>query len=288
MLNYDYLIVFDFETTGLNPEGNLSKFKGSTFSKKTRQFTWKEYYALEKNKDKDIFIEKAKKSHIIELGLSLYKIDNSTGISKFTLVDDVDLLVKQDEPLDPQITAVTNITDEMLNTKGVSSDVLFETLKKYIDMKNVLWCGYNIQFDFTFINELFREKTGDKNWTFTGDMLDAMAIYKDFYAFDFAKKVNNDGSIGYYGHRLDSAVKHLNISVKNTHRALDDVHATFGVVERFTFALEDKISSYINNFGFNKTYGVSFTRFPQINYVEQEGGKEEIYKLSQGQVAQVQ
>lgn len=280
MLNYEYLIVFDFETTGLNPEGNLSKFKGVTFNRKTSTYTWKEYLAEFKKKEKDIFISEVEKSNIIELGLSMYKIKNENEETSFELVEDIDLLVKQNKPLDKEIIAVTRITDELLSKEGVSEEKLYETLSKFLNMKNVLWAGYNIQFDFTFINELMKEKTGNQDFSFKGDMLDAMAIYKDFYPFDFNKKKNNDGSIGYYGHRLDSAVKNLNIAVKNTHRALDDVHATFEVIKRFEYALKDDFNKYINTFGFNKTYGVSFTPFSQITYVPQEGAKEEIYHLN--------
>lgn len=279
MLNYDYLIVFDFETTGLNPEGDLAKYKGPTFNKKAGIFNRKEYLAKDKKKEKDIFVSKVDKSQIIELGLSIYNVKNENNKTDFELIKDVDLLVKQDKPLEKEIVAVTKITDELLAQEGVTKECLYETLSKFLNMKNVLWAGYNIQFDFTFINELMKEMTGDKNYSFKGDMLDAMAIYKDFYPFDFEKKVNNDGSIGYYGHRLDSAVKNLNIAVKNTHRALDDVHATFEVIKRFEYALEDKFDKYINKFGYNKTYGISFTPFSQITYVAQEGAKEEIYHL---------
>lgn len=271
---YDYVAVFDFETTGLNPEGDLSKFTTTTYNAKQKRWGTKEYLAKQKEKEKDKFIEVLDKSKVIELGLSLYKIKDD---HEFELIDDVDLLIKQDKPLDPQIVAVTRITDDLLNENGVDEETLFKTLQYYLSLDRTLWCGYNIQFDFTFINQLFRDKTSEKDYFCKKDMLDCMAIYKDFYDFDFNKKINNDGSTGYYGHRLDAAVKNLKIDVKNTHRALDDVHATFEVFRRFDFALSDKIDFYINKFGYNKKFGVSFTEFPHIEYIKQEGGKEEIY-----------
>ena len=44
------------------------------------------------------------------------------------------------------------------------------------------------------------------------DVLDVMAIYKDRHRFP---------------HRLDNCVQTYGVDVKNTHRALDDIKATF-------------------------------------------------------------
>jgi hypothetical protein len=96
------------------------------------------------------------------------------------------------------------------------------------------------------------------------NLLDVMAIYKDRNGWD--DSTDSDGKK--YGHRLDAMVKNLNVSVANTHRALDDVMATLEGLDKLAAEL-DNIDLYVNVIGFNAKYGVSGVKLPHIKYISQ-------------------
>lgn len=127
---------------------------------------------------------------------------------------------------------------------------------------NPLLVAYNIQFDLSFLH-FFIKKYFNQNFQITNDILDVMAIYKDRHR---------------YPHRLDQAVETYQANVKNTHRAIDDIRATFEVLTK----MDDEnpnISKYVNVIGYNKKYGVSGIRLPHVRYVAQYGGQKEIERL---------
>ena len=63
--------------------------------------------------------------------------------------------------------------------------------------------------------------------------------------------------------------------MKNTHRALDDIKATYEALQKM--ALEkNNIHIYINKIGYNSTYGVSGIKLSHVRYIPQKGGQREI------------
>lgn len=208
--NYNYMLVFDFETTGLSPFTN----------------------------------------NIIEIGALLLK--NVGGI--FEIEEELSVLIKQEEPLDPKITEITNITDEMLHKDGISeleAFLLFDQLMS----KQPLLVAYNISFDYGFLTTLYRRYKQQHNFFITNDMLDVMAIYKDRHPFP---------------HRLESASKTYNVYRDDAHRALEDVKMTYDVLMKMQQE-KDHLNAYVNVIGYNPKYGPSNFKAPHVVYKAQDG-----------------
>lgn len=191
---------------------------------------------------------------IIEIGaLSLNLVDG-----RFQIQDELSCLVKTSKPLPPKITEITNITDEMLAKEGITEEEAYKQLKKMYD-EDTLLIAYNIQFDLGFLKALFR-KFENPSFVILNDILDIMAVYKDRHK---------------YPHRLENAVETYGVEMKSTHRALDDVKATYAVLK----ALQQEKSNiyhYVNKIGYNAKYGVSGERLPHVKYIAQYGGRLEI------------
>lgn len=214
-MNYKNILVFDFETSGLN----------------------------------------AAYEEVIEIGaILLEKIDN-----KYQKIDELSTLLKISKKLPEKITEITNITDEMLLKDGISQDEGFQKLYNLYD-EDTLLIAYNIQFDLGFLYHGFR-KYIDKDFEIKNDILDVMAIYKDFH---------------FYPHRLESAIKTYNVDFPNSHRALDDAMATFQLLDKFR-EKDIEVKKFINLIGYNKKYGLSGMRLSHVTYLAQDGGRKEIY-----------
>ncbi len=213
---YEHILIFDFETSGLDP-----------------------------------FVSK-----IIEIGAVLLK---KTPEGVYKLVDELNVLIKQDAPLPAKIVEITGITDELLNLEGVSEREAFEKFQR-IHKKDSLLVAYNISFDYAFLNELYRRQLNDNSIYISNDLLDVMAIYKDRHPFP---------------HRLESAVEKYNIVNEDAHRALDDVKATLKVLVKM-IEERDTTDKYINMVGYNPRYGPSKYQAPHVNYVPQYGNRLEI------------
>lgn len=217
MLNYDRILCFDFETTGLN---------GLT-------------------------------DEIIEIGAIL--LEKKEG--QHVVTKELSLLVMASKPLPSKITEITHITDAMLLRDGVSQEEAFQRFFDLYHDEKTLLIAYNIQFDLLFLQTLFR-----RHWmtffTIKNDILDVMAIYRDRHRFP---------------HRLDQCVQTYHVEVKNTHRALDDIQATYQALLSMQQE-QDNIAHYINKIGYNSNYGVSGIKLPHVKYVAQKGGYREIEK----------
>ncbi|RJX24970.1 MAG: 3'-5' exonuclease [Acholeplasma sp.] len=215
MLNHNRVLLFDFETTGLNG------------------FT----------------------DQIIEIGAIVLEKNQD----RYEITHEFETLVMADRPLSAKITEITHITDEMLLRDGVTQEEAFQRLFELYKDEKTLLIAYNIQFDLLFLQTLFR-KFHSPLYNIRNDILDVMAIYKDRHRFP---------------HRLESCVATYQVSVPNTHRALDDIKATYEALTKM--ALErDNIDKYVNVIGYNSNYGLSGIRLPHVRYIAQKGGYREI------------
>ncbi len=217
MFEHKRVLLFDFETTGLN----------------------------------------AAYEQVIEIGaIVLEKING-----RYEITEELSTLVEANRPLDPKIIEITHITDEMLLRDGIPEEVAFQKLFNMYQDENTLLIAYNIVFDLSFLTAMFR-KYYQPQFTVKNDILDVMAIYKDRYR---------------YPHRLDNAVETYQVNVKNTHRALDDIKATYEVLLAME-AQRPNVSHYVNKIGFNPKYGVNGRRLAHVEYIAQYGGRLEIEK----------
>jgi DNA polymerase III epsilon subunit family exonuclease len=196
------------------------------------------------------------REQIIEIGAVLMEKQNGVYVE----IDAFDQLLLADKPLSPKIIEITHITDEMLLRDGIEQEIACQRFLQMME-GNPLLVAYNIQFDLSFLYYFIR-RYFDSNYEIKNDILDVMAIYKDRHR---------------YPHRLDQAVETYQASVKNTHRAIDDIRATFDVLVKMNEELPN-ISKYVNVIGFNKKYGVSGLRLPHVKYIAQYGGQREIEK----------
>lgn len=193
---------------------------------------------------------------IIEIGALL--IDRSTGEEKKT---ELSLLVTADKKLPDIITNITGITDEMLLRDGLPQEVAFQQLFSLIDEKTLL-IAYNIQFDLSFLLHYIKRYHGPF-FQFKNPILDVMAVFKDRHP---------------YPHKLDQAVKTYQVTIPNTHRALDDVKATYQVLINMSQE-KDNMDKYVNVIGFNPKYRISDAlKLSYVKYVPQYGGRREIEK----------
>lgn len=194
-------------------------------------------------------------SQIIEIGALL--IEKKDGIEH---IQELSLLLNAD--VVPEIiTSITGITKQMLNQHGVPQEVGFQQLFDMIDDQTLL-IAYNIQFDLSFLLQYIKT-LHNRNYKFKNPILDVMAVYKDRHP---------------YPHKLDNVVITYQIEIPNTHRALDDVKATYEALKKMGNEL-DNLEKYVNVLGFNSKYPPrQDTMLSYVRYVPQYGGRREIEK----------
>ncbi len=155
--------------------------------------------------------------------------------------------------LDPKITELTGITDEMLLEQGISKEALCGILAQILTPKTMI-TAYNAQFDLLFLYYLL-SKHGDGRLLKDQPKLDLLTIYRDRHPFP---------------HKLCNAIEVYGLSDKvcNSHRAIDDVRATVEVMKEMEKECAD-LEKYINLFGYSPKYGVSGPRISSVKYVPQ-------------------
>ena len=170
-------------------------------------------------------------------------------------VAEVDEFVRMtnDRKLNPKITALTGITDEMLREDGISKEALCRILGQLLTPGTMI-TAYNAQFDLLFLFYLLN-KYGDVGLLRDQPKLDLLTVYRD-------RKP--------YPHKLCNAIEvyGLQDKVRNSHRAIDDVRATVEVMKAMS-AEEADLHRYIDLFGYSPKYGVSGTRISSVKYVPQ-------------------
>lgn len=179
----------------------------------------------------------------------------------FVIKDELNVILNTNSSIPAKITEITGITNGMQAEYGVTQEEGFQRLSSLIS-DDTLLIAYNIQFDLGFLQEFYR-KYFDPSFQIKNDVLDVMAVYKDRHK---------------YPHRLESAIKTYNVNLPNTHRALDDVKATFEVLNVMNNEYAN-INKFVNVIGYNKKYGVSGPKLPHVRYVAQYGGYREIERL---------
>lgn len=236
MFPYDYVFVIDLETTG-----------------------------LDNNKD-----------DVIEYASIGYKLDKNGKLSIFC--DESDFFVKtnkdiskifidrhKDDGTNYTISELTGITPAMLEEEGISEkefvDHFIKTIYDIDENKKILIIGYNASFDLNFLYKKIHKfypffKIERRNV----DYLDAMSYYKDHYP---RTKEYKDST-------LTTAVRRLNIEVQNTHRAIDDVKATYLLFKKLLTDFK-WLGPYVNKFGYTEKYGFK-NEYKKIRFIPQIAG----------------
>ncbi len=184
---------------------------------------------------------------------SAVRLERQNGV--WVAVAEIDEFVRMtnDRRLNPKITELTGITDEMLLEDGISKQAICQILGQILT-PGTLIAAYNAQFDLLFLYHLLI-KHGDARILKDQPKLDLLTVYKDRRA---------------YPHKLCNAIEAYGLQdrVCNSHRAIDDVRATVEVMKAMYDECDD-LDRYINLFGYNQKYGVSGSRISSVRYLPQ-------------------
>ena len=190
-----------------------------------------------------------KRDEIIELAAVKMLPDHSVSAE----MDDF-IRLTAGRVLSPKITELTGITEDMLNTQGISKNESCSRFVDFLDSERPLVIAYNAQFDMNFLF-WFLHREGKAGILKKIDMLDAMTVYKDRRE---------------YPHRIADAIiaYSLEDKVQNSHRAIDDTRALVEVLAAMGEETPD-LDRYINLFGYNPKYGINGSRISSIEYKAQ-------------------
>lgn len=157
------------------------------------------------------------------------------------------------QPIAPDITELTGITNKMLEEEGIDEKDVACDLKKRLT-PGTLMVAHNCQFDLLFVYSLLKRHFPFQAEDIVSNVrwLDTVTVLKD------RKK---------YPHKLINAVEHYNIEEVNFHRAIDDTKALYYVALAMKKERDD-LKEYINVFGYNPKYPVKY-RLPFITYAKQ-------------------
>ena len=130
-------------------------------------------------------------------------------------------LIKPERPLPPNITGITGITPDMLESELPIKPVL----SKFIDFAgdNIL-VAHNADFDTAFL------RNNAKKWLGMG--LNNLVVCTLLISRDILPNLNN--------HKLDTVAKYFQIDISNRHRAIGDVELTYQAWLKFMDKLKDK------------------------------------------------
>ena len=150
--------------------------------------------------------------------------------------------------LPEKITELTGITEEMLRG-GVGKNEAARALADMLAHGRTLVVAYNAQFDLVFLYYLL-DAYGLAGTLRGVRFLDALTVYKDRRP---------------YPHRLADAVAAYALVSQNTHRAIDDAHATWELLCAMDAEAGD-LDRYLNPFGYNAKYGLPKRRISSVAY----------------------
>ena len=208
---YDRLVIFDTETTGLDFSGD----------------------------------------EIIEFAAVV--VEQRQG--KAEIVEEYDELItlSPGRSVPPEIVALTGITNEDIQERGISKTRLCCDIARMIQGKTLL-LAYNAHFDLSFLFYLLL-RDGDPMILKGKDKLDLLTVYKDRRNFP---------------HKLCNAIEAYGLAdqVVNSHRAVDDVIATVAVMLEMEKERDD-LQNYVNLFGYNPKYGISGKAIGSVTYKPQ-------------------
>ena len=180
-----------------------------------------EYYKIDtSNRKNDYYYTYKKLNDYIVIdtettGLSHYNNEiieiAAIRIENGKIIDQFQTLVKPHNVISPNITRITGITNEMVKNSPDILNVLPDFLKFIGDSPLI---GHNITFDLRFLNSYLEENL-------TNSLADTMLIAR--------KKLPNLDN-----HKLETIVRHLNITDHQDHRALSDCNITNKVYEQLS------------------------------------------------------
>ncbi|MDP2638434.1 MAG: exonuclease domain-containing protein [Candidatus Levybacteria bacterium] len=133
-------------------------------------------------------------SRIIEIGI--IKVKNGKVVKKYNQ------LINPQSRIDPFITNLTGITQEMIERAPIFDEIKTEILEI---IKDSIFVAHNVRFDYGFIRQEFKRH----DITYTSKHFCTIKVAR--YLFPSLKRYN-----------LDSIIQNFKIKCQNRHRAFDD------------------------------------------------------------------
>jgi len=150
---------------------------------------------------------------ILELGGIL--LSKPEGSDKFTDKQEISVLIKNEYLI--LNSDIHHITADMCQKNGITKQELFNIMQPIFgEYQDILIVAYNAPFDMRFV-KAFMEKM-QRGYKVTNPVLDLLQVARARTGL-------------YKGNKLcDMIVRYSVPNVQNSHRALDDVEATLGVM----------------------------------------------------------
>ena len=174
---------------------------------------------------------------------------------KAAVVQEYDQLVSltPGNSVPPKIEQLTGISTMDILEKGISKERVCRDIAEMF-AGNTLLLAYNAHFDLSFLFYLLL-RNGDSAILKGKDKLDLLTVYKDRRS---------------YPHKLCNAIDAYGLTgtVKNSHRAVDDVLATVAVMEKME-AEKNDLLNYVNLFGYHPKFGIDSKPIGSVTYKPQ-------------------
>ena len=153
----------------------------------------------------------------------------------------------------PKIEQLTGISTQDIRERGLPKTRVARDIAEMV-RGNTLLLAYNAHFDLSFLY-YFLLRHGDPMILKGKDKLDLLTVYKDRRP---------------YPHKLCNAIESYGLTGKvvNSHRAVDDVLATFAVMEEMEKERPD-LERYVNLFGYHPRFGVDGKPIGSVTYKPQ-------------------
>ena len=164
----------------------------------------------------------------------------------------------------PKIQELTGITTQDIRERGLPKTRICRDIAELI-RGNTLLLAYNAHFDLSFLFYLLL-RHGDPAILKGKDKLDLLTVYRDRRPFP---------------HKLCSAIESYGLTGKvvNSHRAVDDVIATFAVMEEMEKEKDDLVH-YVNLFGYIPKFGIDGKPIGSVTYKPQPyNPKKPLYEI---------
>ncbi len=164
----------------------------------------------------------------------------------------------------PKIEQLTGISTQDLREKGLPKTRVARDIAEMIQGKTLL-LAYNAHFDLSFLF-YFLLRHGDPAVLKGKDKLDLLTVYRDRRSFP---------------HKLCNAIESYGLAgqVVNSHRAVDDVLATYRVMVEMEKEKPD-LQNYVNLFGYIPKFGIDGKPIGSVTYKPQPyDPKKPLYEL---------
>ena len=144
------------------------------------------------------------------------------------IVDTLDLYISPGYPIPEKITELTGITQEKVDTDGVSQMEAYETIHAFWGDTPVI-CGYNsVSFDEPLVNDLYRKTIGAS--FYCENHLDVLRMAKEKVKAN-RKDTRKDTEVA--NHKLATMAEYFGVADDtHFHEAIEDVKATVKVMQK--------------------------------------------------------